>query len=52
VDGSGSSPSRYAASAFIADHSVELYNLMEHLQACGYGLPVNPVPDDQGIVWF
>jgi hypothetical protein len=36
----------------IADHSVDLYNLMEHLQACGYGLPVNPVPDDQGIVWF
>jgi hypothetical protein len=36
----------------IADDSVPLYNLMEHVQACGYGLPANPTPDDDGIVWF
>jgi hypothetical protein len=36
----------------IADHSVAFYNLMEDVQACGYGLPANPVPDDDDIVWF
>jgi hypothetical protein len=36
----------------IADDSVALYNLMEDVQACAYGLPANPIPDDDGIVWF
>jgi len=36
----------------IADDSVALYNLMEDVQACGYGLPANPIPDDDGVVWF
>jgi hypothetical protein len=27
-------------------------NLMEDVEACGYGLPQHPEPDDSGIAWF
>lgn len=27
-------------------------NLMEDIEACGYGLPANPQPDESGVVWF
>jgi len=27
-------------------------NLMEDIEACGYGLPRNPPPDASGIAWF
>jgi len=27
-------------------------NLMEDIEACGYGLPSDPVADEAGVVWF
>lgn len=27
-------------------------NLMEDIEACGYGLPADPKPDTSGVVWF
>lgn len=32
--------------------SVMDMNLMEDIEACGYGLPANPEPGPDGIVWF
>jgi hypothetical protein len=32
--------------------SVMSVNLMEDIEACGYGLPANPEPGPDGIVWF
>jgi hypothetical protein len=36
----------------LADRDLALIHLMEHVQACGYGLPVDPVSDADGVVWF
>jgi hypothetical protein len=27
-------------------------NLMEDIEACGYGLPLNPIVGDDGLSWF
>jgi hypothetical protein len=36
----------------VANHEHALIHLMENVQACGHGLPADPVSDADGIVWF
>lgn len=34
------------------DEGIMAINLMEDVEASGYGLPVDPIADESGIVWF
>jgi hypothetical protein len=34
------------------DHELAWVHLMERVEACGYGLPNDPVADERGIVWL